>query len=173
MMQTFESVTVDTGIAMGVPYAGASATALTEVLERLPRQIGGRLPGNALIVMPTSAAPPISGTWAVYRLPNGAGGALEQKTALPFVDGAFDTVCVYATILNPVKHRSLLKAIAPILKPDGVVVVVEPTDNFKFAPLPVGGPGHLVRRYLLDAGFRHVRALSGSDRLLVFVARRE
>jgi SAM-dependent methyltransferase len=173
MMQSLEPVAADTRTAMEMPYAGASATALAEVLERLPRHIGGRLPGNAMIVMPTSAAPPISGTWAVYRLPNGTGGALEQKTALPFVDAAFDTVCVYATILDPVRHRSLLKAIAPILKPGGVVLVVEPTDNFKFAPFPVGGPGHLVRRYLLEAGFRDVRALPGSDRLLVFVARRE
>jgi len=184
MMRKSEPGTFGALGTSGKGHLPASAPMLAEILKRLPLRRGGRLPGDALVLIPEGAADatlPISSEWAVYRLPSvranawnkSVSGVRNERLVLPFTDGAFDTVCMYGLILKVVQRRDLLDEIMRVLKIDGTVVVVEPVENFNFAPFPVGGPAHLVRRHLFEAGLCDVRQLSGTDRLLVFVAERE
>lgn len=168
----------------GVRGLSPSSAWLADLLTQLPAQFRAQPAKRGLIVTSDSAAdttfPAVSG-WAVYRLPSavvpsarsvGARAAADEGGLLPFAEGAFDAICIYAAILPIIQHAGLLNKVLRMLRPNGVVVVVEPLESFNFTTFPIGGPAHLLRRRLLEAGFRGVQALPGSDRVLIFAAER-
>jgi len=73
MMRKSEPGTFGALGTSGKGHLPASAPMLAEILKRLPLRRGGRLPGDALVLIPEGAADatlPISSEWAVYRLPS-------------------------------------------------------------------------------------------------------
>src|SRR5690606_9121060 len=100
--------------------------------------------------------------WAAYRIPaprTDARGARRAEEALPFADAAFGAVCLCGAILEVVRRPGLLAKVRHMLRPGGAVVIVEPLAGFNYTVFPIGGPAHLLRRQLLQAGFREIRAL--------------
>lgn len=159
-----------------------SAPRLAAILGGIPETAA--LPAGQTLLLTVEngidpALPPLPG-WAVYRIPVGAGAGVRrsahdasaQAEPLPFADASFAAICMYGGILQMVRQPRLLNKVQRMLRPGGVAVLIEPLTGFNFTTFPIGGPAYLLRRQLLQAGLRRVRALPEHEGLLVFLAER-
>lgn len=180
MQQTTGEVTRIASSASVLP----PALRVMDVLARIPEL--GAVPADQRLLLTAEgildpALPPVA-AWAVYRIPVTASGAAVPRRfppghaapgePLPFADEAFEAVCLYGALRQVVQQPRLLNKVRRMLRSGGRVVVVEPLASFNFTTFPIGGPAQLLRRQLLQAGFQRVRALAGTDELLVFLADR-
>lgn len=159
-----------------VTPAGVRVAAVLERVAALTPASEARL----LLTVESAAEPPLWPLpgWAAYRIPARSAGARVprrtdgQEEALPFADAAFGAVCLCGAILEVVRQPGLLNKVRRMLRPGGTVVVVEPLAAFNYTVFPIGGPAHLVRRQLLQAGFGQVRALAECEGVLVWAGER-
>jgi SAM-dependent methyltransferase len=146
----------------GDPGGAPGATAVDagdEVAECLRRS--GAMPGLerllvvALVDVDTSALGAVAAHTTLYRLGDSqaAGHTPLHEPWLPFDDASVDGVVLYRVTSHAVDIQVLLGEASRLLRHAGRVVMIERPSDFAFAPLPEGGPAHLLHGRLREAGF--------------------
>jgi hypothetical protein len=94
--------------------------------------------------------------------------------ALPCSAGSFDVavMCRIARHAATVEMSRLLGELRRVIRPAGSLVLLDHREDFAFAPLPAGGQTHLLRRWLIAAGFGELQFANAASEWLVTAARR-
>ena len=100
--------------------------------------------------------------------------AAVPGAVLPCSAGSFDVavMCRMARHSASIAVSRLLGELRRVVRPAGSLVLLDHRDDFGFAPLPAGGQTHLLRRWLIAAGFRELQFANASAEWLVTAARR-
>ena len=151
---------------MNVSQAGAEVAATVRACCTVAP--AGQLLVVAVEDVTTSNLAGIADEAAAYRLP--INSAASHDPWLPFEDEAFDIVVLYRVTSHNVDMQLLLGETARVLRAKGNVLVLEHQANFSFAPLPDGGPTHLLNGWLREAGFASVNFPAHGASRLVAVA---
>jgi SAM-dependent methyltransferase len=93
---------------------------------------------------------------------------------LPCSAGSFDVavMCRMARHSASIAVSRLLGELRRVIRPAGSLVLLDHRDDFGFAPLPTGGQTHLLRRWLIAAGFGELQFANAAPEWLVTAARR-
>ena len=142
----------------------------SEVAEALRARM--QTPAGTLLVVSLQAVDltaAVAHEPALYRLPGNAAGGRDPW--LPFDDQAFDAIVLYRMTSHDVDMQLLLGETARVLRPGGILLVLEHHADFSFAPLPDAGPAHLLHGWLRGAGYAQVEVAAPVGPHLIAIAR--
>lgn len=94
--------------------------------------------------------------------------------ALPCSSASFDVavMCRVGKQAATIGVSQLFAELRRVIRPAGSLVLLDHRDDFGFAPLPPGGQTHLLRRWLIAAGFGELQFANAAPDWLVTAARR-